>query len=78
MAVVLEGKGLTIEKLVQIARYNDKVELSPEAVERIKKCRAMLEKNIHAPEIMYVVNNVIFYFTEVIYSAIIYNNILAV
>jgi histidine ammonia-lyase len=66
MAVVLKGSGLTIEKLVQIARHNEKVELQPEAVERIKKCRAMLEKKIRAGEIMYGVNTGIGEFSEVV------------
>ena len=44
MTVKLNGSGLTIEKLVAIARYNEKVELDPAAAERINKCRAMLER----------------------------------
>jgi histidine ammonia-lyase len=66
MAIVLNGSGLTIEKLVKIARQNEKVELPPDAVERIKKCRAMLEKKIEAREIMYGVNTGIGEFSEVV------------
>ena len=66
MAIVLDGSGLTIEKLVQVARHNESVELSPDAVERIKKCRAMLEKKIQAGEIMYGVNTGIGEFSEVV------------
>ena len=66
MAIVLNGSGLTIEKLVQIARYNEKVELSAEAIEKIKKCRAMLEKKIVAREIMYGVNTGIGEFSETV------------
>jgi len=66
MAIVLNGSGLTIEKLVQIARHNEKVELPPEALERIKICRAMLEKKIQAREIMYGVNTGIGEFSEVV------------
>lgn len=66
MSIVLDGSGLTIEKLVRIARYNEKVELAPEAVERIKVCRAMLEKKIEAKEIMYGVNTGIGEFSEVV------------
>jgi len=50
MPIVLNGSGLTIEKLVEIARHNEKVELHPDAIERIKKCRAMLEKKVVARE----------------------------
>ncbi len=66
MAIVIDGSGLTIEKLVKIARHNEKVELHPDALERIKKCRAMLEKKIQAREIMYGVNTGIGEFSEVI------------
>ena len=65
MSVVLNGSGLTIEKLVAVARHNEKVELAPEALERIKKCRAMLERKIEAREIMYGVNTGIGEFSEV-------------
>ncbi|MCX6830176.1 MAG: aromatic amino acid ammonia-lyase [candidate division Zixibacteria bacterium] len=66
MAIQLDGSGLTIEKLVKIARDNEKVELPAAAVERIKKCRAMLEKKIEAKEIMYGINTGIGEFSEVV------------
>ena len=53
MTIVLDGSGLTIDKLVRIARHGEEVELHPEALERIKICRAMLEEKIKAREIMY-------------------------
>jgi len=66
MAIVLDGHGLTVEKLVQIARYGEKVTLHPDALERIKVCRAMLEEKIVAKEIMYGVNTGIGEFSEVV------------
>src|SRR5210317_1709878 len=66
MAIVLDGNGLTIDKLVRIARLNEKVELSNEALERIKVCRTMLEKKIAVKEIMYGVNTGIGEFSEVV------------
>jgi len=66
MSVVLNGSGLTIEKLVRIARFGEKVELDPDALERIKVCRAMLEEKIVAKEIMYGVNTGIGEFSEVV------------
>ncbi len=65
---IIKGSGLTIENLINVARYNQKVELSPEALERIKICRAMLEKKINAHEIMYGVNTGIGEFSEVVLS----------
>jgi len=56
MTIVLDGSGLTCEKVVRIARHDEKVELAPQALERIKTCRALLEKKIEQKEIMYGVN----------------------
>jgi histidine ammonia-lyase len=66
LAIVLDGSGLTAEKLVQIARHNEKVELSKDSIERMKRCRAMLEEKIEAHEIMYGVNTGIGEFSEVV------------
>jgi len=66
VAITLDGSGFTIEKLVRIARHHEKVELSAAALERIKACRAMLEKKIAAHEIMYGVNTGIGEFSEVV------------
>ena len=66
MAIVLTGKDLTIEDLVKIAKYNEKVELHADALKRIKICREMLEDKIAAKEIMYGVNTGIGEFSEVV------------
>ncbi|MCD6594057.1 aromatic amino acid lyase [bacterium] len=66
MAIVLDGSGLTVEKLVRIARYGEKVELSPDALKRIQICRDMLEEKVRAHEIMYGVNTGIGEFSEVV------------
>ncbi len=66
MAIVLDGSSLTIDQLVRIARQGEKVELHPQALERIKTCRAMLEQKIQAHEIMYGVNTGIGEFSEVV------------
>jgi histidine ammonia-lyase len=64
--LIITGKNLTIENVVEVARYGRKVELHPEALERIKACRAMLEKKIEAKEIMYGINTGIGEFSEVV------------
>lgn len=66
MAITLDGEGLSVEKLVRIARHNEKVEVPPQAIQRMKQCRAMLEHKIKAQEIMYGVNTGIGEFSEVI------------
>ncbi len=66
MTISLDGSNLTIEKIVRIARDNEQVNLHPEALVRIKKCRAMLEEKIRAKEIMYGVNTGIGEFSEIV------------
>ena len=66
MTVVLDGGSLTIEALVRVAREGEQVELAPEALERIRDCRAMLEEKLAAHEIMYGVNTGIGEFSEVV------------
>jgi len=66
MAIVLNGLNFTVEKLVQIARFNEKVELAPEALQRIKECRNMLEEKLKAREIMYGTNTGIGEFSEIV------------
>lgn len=66
MPVTLDGTSLTIENLVQVARNNEQVKIHAAALQKVKECRAMLEKKIEAHEIMYGVNTGIGEFSEVI------------
>jgi histidine ammonia-lyase len=66
MAIELKGSGLTIDQLVQIARSGEPVKLHPEALQRIKTCRAMLEEKLAAGEIMYGTNTGIGEFSEIV------------
>src|SRR4030066_1451882 len=66
MSIILDGSNLTVEKLVQIARHKEKIELSNLALERIKVCRKMLEDKLAAKEIMYGTNTGIGEFSEVV------------
>jgi histidine ammonia-lyase len=66
VAIILDGSGLTIEKLARIARLNEAVELHPDALLRIRQCRRMLEEKLAAKEIMYGTNTGIGEFSEVV------------
>src|SRR5512132_1411808 len=68
MPITLDGSSLTIEKIVAIARDNEKIELAPDALERIKVCRAMLEQKLAAKEVMYGTNTGIGEFSETMLS----------
>ncbi|MHA2496583.1 MAG: HAL/PAL/TAL family ammonia-lyase [Candidatus Hodarchaeales archaeon] len=64
MTITLTGSDLTIEDLVKIARHNEKVEIHPEAIERMQACREMIEEKIAAREIMYGITTGIGEFSE--------------
>ena len=66
MTIILDGNDLTIEKVVQVARGNEKIDIHPEAIQRIKKCRDLLEDKIKKREIMYGVNTGIGELSEVV------------
>ncbi|NIO02225.1 MAG: histidine ammonia-lyase [Candidatus Latescibacteria bacterium] len=66
MPISITGKGLTIDDVVAVSRRNEKVELHPDAIARINKCREFVEERIEAREIMYGVNTGIGEFSEVI------------
>jgi len=66
MAITINGNDLKIEQAVQIARNNEKIELDAEAIERIKKCRELVEKKLRENAIMYGVNTGIGELSEVV------------
>ncbi len=66
MTILLDGSGLTVDKLVRIARHGETVEVPADALDRIRACRQMIEAKIQAHEIMYGVNTGIGEFSEVV------------
>ncbi len=66
MPIHITGKGLTIDDVVAVARRGERVELHPDAIIRIEKCRRFIEERIEAREIMYGVNTGIGEFSEVV------------
>ncbi|MCX6601687.1 MAG: aromatic amino acid ammonia-lyase [bacterium] len=65
MAIVITGKHLTIEDVVKVAREGERIELHADALQRIRACRAFLQKKVEAREIMYGVNTGIGELSEV-------------
>ena len=68
MALTITGNSLTIEEIEAVARRGEKVELHPDAMERIRTCRGFIEERIADREIMYGVNTGIGEFSEVVLS----------
>ncbi len=66
MAIIINGGGLTIEDVVNVARNNEKAKLHPDAKDRIRICRNMLNRKMKTGEIMYGVNTGIGEFSEVV------------
>ena len=66
MAVVVDGNHLKIEDVVTVARGGEPVELDGAATERIRACRAFLERRVAAGERMYGVNTGIGELSEVV------------
>lgn len=65
MTIRLTGKNLTLEDVERVARHDERVELSEDALARMKACRAFLEERIGAGEMMYGVNTGIGEFSEI-------------
>ncbi len=53
MAVIIDGKNLTIEDLVRVARNREPVQLSDAARMRINHCRGFIEEKVRARAVMY-------------------------
>ncbi|MGD0250699.1 MAG: histidine ammonia-lyase [Thermoplasmata archaeon] len=68
MVLVLNGHSLKAEDVVKVARGGQQISISKDAVDRINKCRALLDRKIVAKEIMYGVNTGIGELSEVVLS----------
>ena len=66
MTKEINGKNLTVDFLVSVSRNNCKIKLSKDSVEKIKKCRSLVDKKIADGEIMYGINTGIGEFSETI------------
>jgi len=66
MPIIIDGHQLTIETVVRVARDRESIEIHPDAIRRIVKCRALLEEKIKKAEIMYGVNTGIGELAEVV------------
>lgn len=53
MTVVLSGDGLTVDDVVRVAREGTQVALAPEAVERMRETRALVERAVERGDEVY-------------------------
>jgi histidine ammonia-lyase len=66
MSITIDGGNLTVATVVRVARNRETIEIHPDAIGRIAKCRALLEDKIQKSEIMYGVNTGIGELAEVV------------
>jgi len=66
MSLKLTGENLTIEDVVRVARGGEQIEIAPDGLQRIQKCRTVLEKKIDAHEVMYGINTGIGELSEIV------------
>ncbi len=45
--ITLDGENLTIEQIISVAKYKAKVKLKKHSIEKIKKCRAWVDKVVN-------------------------------
>ncbi len=62
----MDGHSLKAEDVVKVARGGAQISISKDALDRINRCRALLERKIAAKEIMYGVNTGIGELSEVV------------
>ncbi|MEG1254709.1 histidine ammonia-lyase [Clostridium sp.] len=51
--VIINGNDLTLEDLINVARNNYEVEISKEAIERVKKSRSIVDKIVEEDKVVY-------------------------
>lgn len=66
MTIIIDGKNLSIEKVIAVARSNEKIEISKPAMARILECRSIIEKKIQEKAVMYGITTGIGELSEVI------------
>jgi histidine ammonia-lyase len=66
MTLTITGSDLTTDDVVAVARHGQTLELHPDALARIARCREFIQERIEAREIMYGVNTGIGEFSEVV------------
>ena len=53
MAVIINGKDLTVEEVIRVCRGDEKVEIAPEAQVAVNKARDYIEKKLEEGAIIY-------------------------
>jgi histidine ammonia-lyase len=66
MAVIVDGSNLNIDGVVRVARGREEVKIASEAMEKVKECRAMVDKMVEDKATIYGVTTGIGELSEVV------------
>ncbi|MGF7056544.1 histidine ammonia-lyase [Brassicibacter mesophilus] len=66
--VILDGNNLTIEDVVNVARYNYQVELSEQAIENVNKSRKLVDRFVDEERVVYGITTGFGKFSDVVIS----------
>ena len=53
MAVVINGRDLTVEEVIRVCRQDEKVEIAPDAQKAVQKARDYIEKKLEEGAVIY-------------------------
>ncbi len=53
MAIIINGKNLTVEEVIRVTRHGEKVEISPEAQAAVQRARDYVDKKLESGDIIY-------------------------
>ena len=53
MTIKINGRDLTLEQVIKVSRYGEKVELTDEAKVNVKKARKYIEDKLESEEVIY-------------------------
>ncbi len=66
--IVIDGKSLTLEAVMEVARFNVPVELSSESVEKVLKARRFVDELVDSKKVVYGITTGFGKFSDVVIS----------
>lgn len=64
--ILLDGNNLTLEQFIDVTRFNKKVELTSEAIEKVNKARALVDKFVNENKVVYGITTGFGKFSDVV------------
>lgn len=64
--VLLDGNSLTLDEFVEVARFNKKIKLTEEAIEKVNKARALVDRFVKENKVVYGITTGFGKFSDVV------------